>query len=901
MKALRFLRVLLLALSLVASPVMASQATIVGPVTGPHTMADVMGTINAAFLAIQGCNSGSSAPANGPSAAPVSFEMWCDTTTNPVVVKMYDGASWVVVGKLNTSSHIWTPEYQGTDLGNASIATTGTSGHVVPFLDSINTISALWTFGSGDLAAVSPALTGVPTAPTASLGTNNTQIATTAYADAEIPTVANGHLLANATGGSAKAQDTAPSSWFDQAYCNTVGYILARTVSVWTCSNSIPVNITWFGADKTGTADSTSAIATAKAAVPVGGKLYAPAGSYLVSGTGTEIFLLTQPINVEGDGSSITGGGTTFLVASSVPTTRDIFHIVPPTNTSPRGFTFAKFNIKSQTGSPVGKNALHFDTTAGTTTNIADIIINQVYMDGSASAGGFSIHLDNGTGVNTNGGELFVTIDKSILNGGLSCLFCGDSLRLLNSQILTANSGFTIRQIAGAGGFLATGNNIVAAGGNIISAASAPVVGPGNEFEQQTTNTEANNAILDIQVATSPKVFGNSIVGLTGTGNPSQIRMDAVTGGSVENNFLGGPTTGTQLILTSSASAVTIGSDNNFAGSGTPISNSSTTTIYAPKSHGTALGVLGNAGLTAGTPYADIIPSSQGQVLVVNQAGTAIGWGQVTLGGSFPGVTGILPVANGGDNCATASGTCLDNITGFSGTGFVKRTGAGAYSFLNPVVTVKRQKFAATGTYTPTSGLLYADIEGVGGGGGGGGATGSGTQSDGGGGGGAGSHCKALATAATIGASQAVTIGAGGAASASGTTSGGAGGATSVGAICVAPGGSGGSAGTTGSGEGTGGAGGVASTGDIPAVGAPGETIVQFLASAAVVAKGGFGGNSIWGGGGGSPVASGVALNGNAGVMGGGGSGGVSASTTSPATGAAGGPGYVIVTEYLSQ
>lgn len=40
-----------------------------------------------------------------------------------------------------------------------------------------------------------------------------------------------------------------------------------------------------------------------------------------------------------------------------------------------------------------------------------------------------------------------------------------------------------------------------------------------------------------------------------------------------------------------------------------------------------------------------------------------------------------IPVADGGTNCASASGTCLDNLSGFSGTGFVSRTGAGAYSF----------------------------------------------------------------------------------------------------------------------------------------------------------------------------------------------------------------------------
>lgn len=41
-----------------------------------------------------------------------------------------------------------------------------------------------------------------------------------------------------------------------------------------------------------------------------------------------------------------------------------------------------------------------------------------------------------------------------------------------------------------------------------------------------------------------------------------------------------------------------------------------------------------------------------------------------------------LPVANGGTGGGTASGTLLDNITGFASTGILDRTGPGAYSFL---------------------------------------------------------------------------------------------------------------------------------------------------------------------------------------------------------------------------
>ncbi len=45
------------------------------------------------------------------------------------------------------------------------------------------------------------------------------------------------------------------------------------------------------------------------------------------------------------------------------------------------------------------------------------------------------------------------------------------------------------------------------------------------------------------------------------------------------------------------------------------------------------------------------------------------------------GITSPLPVAQGGTAASSGSGTALDNITGFSSTGFLTRTGAGAYTF----------------------------------------------------------------------------------------------------------------------------------------------------------------------------------------------------------------------------
>jgi hypothetical protein len=54
-------------------------------------------------------------------------------------------------------------------------------------------------------------------------------------------------------------------------------------------------------------------------------------------------------------------------------------------------------------------------------------------------------------------------------------------------------------------------------------------------------------------------------------------------------------------------------------------------------------------------------------------------------GGSTSMTFGTLGVFGGGTGCSVASGTCLDNITGFGSTGFVFRSGAGTYTFANPI------------------------------------------------------------------------------------------------------------------------------------------------------------------------------------------------------------------------
>jgi hypothetical protein len=167
-------------------------------------------------------------------------------------------------------------------------------------------------------------------------------------------------------------------------------------------------------------------------------------------------------------------------------------------------------------------------------------------------------------------------------------------------------------------------------------------------------------------------------------------------------------------------------------------------------------------------------------------------------------------------------GTVAALLQGTSGQ-FLKSQGTGSLlTFGDAVVSVALQVFTSNGTYTPTTGTLYSLLGTVGGGGGGGGAANSGAGNTGaGGGGGGGSTSLALKTAAQIGASQTVTIGAAANGGAAGNNNGTAGNDSSIGSLCVGKGGSQG-AGAAAGGSGAGGAGGVAGTGSITVPGQAG-------------------------------------------------------------------------------
>ncbi|MBM3651529.1 MAG: DUF2793 domain-containing protein [Alphaproteobacteria bacterium] len=211
--------------------------------------------------------------------------------------------------------------------------------------------------------------------------------------------------------------------------------------------------------------------------------------------------------------------------------------------------------------------------------------------------------------------------------------------------------------------------------------------------------------------------------------------------------------------------------------------------------------------------------------------------------------------------------------------------------------------FTSSGTYTPTPGLRFADalLFGAGGGGGSGARTAAATAASGGAGGGGGGLARGRFTAAQIGASKSITIGAGGAGGAAQTTNstnganGAAGGSTSFGSLLYAGGGGGGAGGQIGAASGGGGAGSSASSGLSGAAGTGGTG--SFGIGTGGSGAAGAGGTHFFGGsGGGGCSAAAVAGAGGSclyyGASGGGAGGGITAANA-VANGGVGGVVYV--------
>jgi len=421
--------------------------------------------------------------------------------------------------------------------------------------------------------------------------------------------------------------------------------------------------------------------------------------------------------------------------------------------------------------------------------------------------------------------------------------------------------------------------------------------GPVNGVPIDTDPTMAlnSNQVVPSQAAVvtyvTAAVAGSGITTLS-------TNSGSATGGTV--SIVGG-TTG--LTTSGSGSTVTLTGTLIVANGGTGIA---TTTANGVLCGGTtATGAFQNAGAgLAGQLLQSAGAAAKPVFTTATYPAVATGTGTILRadGTNWVATTATYPATTTSQQIlySTAANVVGQLTTANSAIAATNASGTLAMRALSTVI----QVFTGSGTYTPTAGMLYCIIEAVGGGGAGGGAQATdGVNFTACGGGGAGEYARGVFSAATVGASQTVTIGAAGTANSG--ASGGNGGNTIVGSTLIsANGGTGGVSPSTtttqnsqdGSAGGTGGTGGSFRT-----PGQYGGSAFATNGTNASIRQSGFGGSSFFGSGGLQHIlATTGSVAGTAGLgYGAGGGGALNYVSQSANSGGAGKAGIVVVTEYV--
>lgn len=196
---------------------MAAQSNTWSPTTGTVSGQQLTNNYNAAFTAIQTCNSGNSAPLNDVSLAAVKGQCWLDTSTTPNTVKMYDGTSWTTVGWLDASAHLWIANGGG---GTGTIAAAGTTdlGTITNPVMSITGTTGITSFGSTAITGTRKYL-------------NFTGILTLTHNASSLILPNNGSNITTAVGDTAIVEALGSGNWRMVAYQRASGIALSASAN----------------------------------------------------------------------------------------------------------------------------------------------------------------------------------------------------------------------------------------------------------------------------------------------------------------------------------------------------------------------------------------------------------------------------------------------------------------------------------------------------------------------------------------------------------------------------------------------------------------------------------------------------------------------------------------------
>ncbi|MDE1970950.1 MAG: hypothetical protein KGI50_05240 [Patescibacteria group bacterium] len=554
----------------------------------------------------------------------------------------------------------------------------------------------------------------------------------------------------------------------------------------------------------------------------------------------------------------------------------------------------------------IGDPSTHTITTQLTGLTQYDMLVGQ----GSTTIGLISPSATSGVPLISQGGAAYPIFGTAVVAGG------GTGATSLTG-VLTGNgtSAITANTVTQYGVLVAGASNVVSSIAPDASTSKLLASG-GASANPSWLSYNAAASTSDIVSRDGNGVSGWANIALGQSLVTSAAGTTILTAASNHTQQLRGSTT--QTFQLPDATTLTPGFifefNNNSTGNLTIVANDGVTTITTIVPGAYARVSVSTVSTTNGTwDYHFLMPSNAVYGTTgLNVTGTITGTSTVASGVAGSSIGGFLLSGNTSGTVSilpqAAAGTYNFNLPITAGTAgqLLTSKGGSSSAMTWTSFSLNIQVFTSSGTYTPTSGMIYCLIEALGGGGGGGGgASTDSTQVSVGGGGSTGTYAKALYTSSTIGASQSVTIGSGGTAGANTGGNGGSGGTTSVGSLVSCPGGGGGYGGAAGVNQYSA-PGGLGSAPTITSAvssytfdGTYGETGWAISISGPVeLGISGHGASSMYGGGGYSKTGAspGVSAQNNTGA---GGSGCIQGFSNAGDIGGVGGSGIVIITEYI--
>jgi hypothetical protein len=254
---------------------------------------------------------------------------------------------------------------------------------------------------------------------------------------------------------------------------------------------------------------------------------------------------------------------------------------------------------------------------------------------------------------------------------------------------------------AGANFFPGTSGGVVVSGGcyDTTCASFFPSLNGGSAANSQlqiysTTNASPNNDVIGLNadnINIGPITGGGAVTATFGQPGAQSATLQLSGSTSGFTAFKASPVASGTIVVPAASGTVAVSATS-------PISLSATGTISCPTCNTSSANVASVSNSdgtltispTTGAVVASIalghnniwsgVQTHNTGDLVINGGTATAGLATVTSAGVVSSEANAT-VAQGGTNCTSASGTCLDNITGFVSTGYIQRTGAGTYTF----------------------------------------------------------------------------------------------------------------------------------------------------------------------------------------------------------------------------